>query len=148
MAFGQQIKIGKPCNRPFTEIGIINQLAETFLRRVLPKPLTIAQFHVLTHLTRLPGPHTPTAITNAFQVTKGAMTHTLGLLSKNGWVSIEADLNDGRSKQVEITPEGAEIFQTTVTKLGPYFDRNVHRLPRRGNRSAHKDPDKNPCIHG
>lgn len=105
----------------FTEIGIINQLAETFLRRVLPKPLTIAQFHVLTHLTRLPGQHTPTAITSAFQVTKGAMTHTLALLSKNGWVSISADPNDGRSKQVEITPEGEKIFQTTVTKLGPYF---------------------------
>lgn len=105
----------------FTEIGIINQLAETFLRRVLPKPLTIAQFHVLTHLTRLPGRHTPTQITNAFQVTKGAMTHTLGLLSKNGWVSIEAAPNDGRSKQVEITRSGENIFQDTAANLRPYF---------------------------
>ncbi len=113
----------------FTEIGIINQLAETFLRRVLPKPLTIAQFHVLTHLTRLPGPHTPTAITNAFQVTKGAMTHTLGLLSKNGWVSIDADPNDGRSKQVDITAEGARIFHDTVEELGPYFEEMSTAFP-------------------
>ncbi len=105
----------------FTEIGIINQLAEAFLRHLLPKPLTIAQFHVLTHLTRLPGPHKPTELTNAFQVTKGAMTHSLGLLSKNGWVAITPDPIDKRSKQVEITDAGREVFATTIAKLSPYY---------------------------
>lgn len=113
----------------FTEIGIINQLAETFLRRVLPKPLTIAQFHVLTHLMRLPGPHTPTQITKAFQVTKGAMTHSLGLLTKNGWVSVTNDPNDGRSKQVEITPAGQSIFMQTIAKLEPYFSEMGSNFP-------------------
>lgn len=115
--------------KTFTEIGIINQLAESFLRRVLPKPLTIAQFHVLTHLTRLPGSHTPTEITDAFQVTKGAMTHTLGLLTKNNWVSIINNPQDGRSKQVEITKAGQEIFIQTIAKLGPYFTEMATNFP-------------------
>ncbi len=105
----------------FVEIGIINQLAEAFLRRALPKPLTVAQFQVLSHLLRLPGQHTPSAITKSFQVTKGAMTHTLGLLTKNGWVEIMPDPDDGRSKQVSISSSGRDIFLQTVEKLTPYF---------------------------
>ncbi len=116
--------------KTFTEIGIINQLAESFLRRVLPKPLTIAQFHELTHLTRLPGPHTHTQMTSAFQVTKGAITHTLGLLTKNGWVSITNDPQDGRSKQVEINKAGQEIFMQTIVKLGPYFNEMATNFPQ------------------
>ncbi len=114
----------------FNEIGIINQLAESFLRRVLPEPLTIAQFHVLTHLTRLPGSHTPTQITKAFQVTKGAMTHTLGLLSKNGLVTITPDLEDGRSKHVNITCAGQNIYRQTIEKLTPYFAKMALALPK------------------
>ena len=115
----------------FVEIGIINQLAEAFLRRALPKPLTVAQFQVLSHLLRLPGQHTPSAITKSFQVTKGAMTHTLGLLRKNGWVEIVPDPYDGRSKQVTISAAGQEIFLQTAEKLTPYFEELATRFPSR-----------------
>jgi len=104
-----------------TEIGIIHQLASTALRKALPKPLTLAQFYVLTHLSRVPDVNTPTRITKAFQVTKGAMTHTLGLLQKNGFVSIRADRNDGRAKHVYITDAGRNILAEALKNSTPHF---------------------------
>jgi len=104
-----------------TEIGIIHQLTETILRASLPKPLTLAQFKVLTHLIRVPEVNTPTRITNAFQVTKGAMTHTLGLLLKNGFIKIVADEIDGRTKHVHITKTGQDILMQAVTAMAPNF---------------------------
>ena len=35
------------------EVGIIDQLASTAFTRVLPRPMTIAQFSVLNHFLRL-----------------------------------------------------------------------------------------------
>ena len=104
-----------------TEIGIIHQLTETVLRQSLPKPLTLAQFRVLTHLSRVPEVNTPTRITNAFQVTKGAMTHTLRLMLKNGFITITADENDGRAKHVHVTKAGQEILVQSVTAMAPNF---------------------------
>jgi len=104
-----------------TEIGIIHQLTETILRASLPKPLTLAQFKVLTHLIRVPEVNTPTRITNAFQVTKGAMTHTLGLLLKNGLIKIVADEIDGRTKHVHITKTGQDILMQAVAAMAPNF---------------------------
>jgi len=107
--------------KALTEIGIIHQLTETLLRTSLPTPLTLAQFKVLTHLSRVPEVNTPTRITNAFQVTKGAMTHTLGLLSTNGFVTITDDENDGRAKHVYITKAGQEILMQAMTAMAPNF---------------------------
>ena len=107
--------------KALTEIGIIHQLSETMLRTALPKPLTLAQFKVLTHLSRMPEVNTPTRITNAFQVTKGAMTHTLGLLEKNGFVVINDDEKDGRSKHVHTTKSGQDILLQAVTAMAPNF---------------------------
>jgi len=107
--------------KALTEIGIIHQLSETMLRRALPKPLTLAQFKVLTHLSRVPKVNTPTRITNAFQVTKGAMTHTLGLLEKNGFVTIEADETDGRAKHIFVTKDGENILLSALQAMAPGF---------------------------
>lgn len=107
--------------KALAEIGIINQLTESILRTSLPKPLTLAQFKVLTHLSRVPEVNTPTRITNAFQVTKGAMTHTLGLLTKNGFATIEDDEKDGRSKHVYITKAGEEIMGEAIIAMAPNF---------------------------
>lgn len=107
--------------KAITEISIIHQLTENMLRSALPKPLTLAQFKVLTHLSRVPEVNTPTRITNAFQVTKGAMTHTLGLLTKNGFATIAADEKDGRSKHVYITKAGQEIMGKAVMAMAPNF---------------------------
>ena len=104
-----------------TEIGIINQLTEAVLRTSLPKPLTLAQFKVLTHLSRVPEVNTPTRITNAFQVTKGAMTHTLGLMLKNGFITISDDESDGRAKHVYVTKAGQEILVQAITAMAPNF---------------------------
>lgn len=94
----------------FTEIGIIHQLSQAALKQALPDGMTNAQFDVLNHLSRRPGPHAPSQMASAFQLTKGAMTHTLGLLQKNGWVRIEGHPTDGRGKQVSITQNGTHAY--------------------------------------
>lgn len=101
----------------FTEIGIINQLARAELKQALPEGMSNAQFETLTHLNRVDGPHAPSHMATAFQVTKGAMTHTLGLLQKNGWVRVENHPTDGRGKTVEITKAGQEKYQEAQQKL-------------------------------
>ena len=80
---------------------------------------------------RLPGPHTPTQIAKAFQVTKGAMTHSLGLLVNNGFVSLEKATRDGRSRHVCITSAGVDMFRETVTRLNPYFSDLSASVPNR-----------------
>ncbi|PHR91283.1 MAG: MarR family transcriptional regulator [Robiginitomaculum sp.] len=101
----------------FTEIGIINQLARAELKQALPEGMSNAQFETLTHLNRVDGPHGPSQMATAFQVTKGAMTHTLGLLQKNGWVRVETHPTDGRGKTVEITKSGQAKYQEAQQTL-------------------------------
>lgn len=101
----------------FTEIGILHQLSQAVLKQALPDGMTTAQFDVLNHLIRLPGLHAPSQMASAFQLTKGAMTHTLGLLHKNGWVSIESHPTDGRSKQVDITQKGRDAHADAQVRI-------------------------------
>lgn len=101
----------------FTEIGIIHQLSQVALKQVLPDGMTNAQFDVLNHLSRRPSPHAPSQMASAFQLTKGAMTHTLGLLQKNGWVKVGNHPTDGRGKQVNITQEGSDAYVDAQTRI-------------------------------
>lgn len=105
--------------RVFTEIGIIDQLANSMLERGLPDGLKVSQFIVLNHLVRLDGEWSPARLANAFQVTKGAMTNTLQRLEKRGFVQVLPDPNDGRGKLVSITKTGREMRLRCVESVGP-----------------------------
>lgn len=98
----------------FNEIGIINQLASTRFERRLPDGLTLPQFSVLNNFARLGGSRTPAQLADAFQVTRGAMTHTLKRLQSRGCVDIEADPSDGRSKQVRLTRRGRNLRDRAI----------------------------------
>lgn len=104
--------------RMFTEISIIAQLAGNRLERVLPEGMSMAQFGVLNHFTRLGGTWAPTRLAAAFQVTKGAMTNTLQRLEAQGFVRIAADEKDARAKLVEITDAGRKAHEKAVRATG------------------------------
>ncbi len=103
----------------FNEIGIINQLATTLFERVMPHDLTVAQFSVLNHLSRRDEQQAPAKMANAFQVSKGTMTSTLGKLEAKGFVGITPNPKDGRGKCVSITDIGLAARNDAVAALGP-----------------------------
>lgn len=103
----------------FKEVGIILQLATALFNKRLPDGLHVAHFSVLSHLARLGDNKTPLALANAFQVTKGTMTNTLGTLEKHGFIRLEPHQTDGRSKLVFITDEGRKFFARAIEGLNP-----------------------------
>ena len=105
----------------FNEIGIIDQLAQTALARELPEGLTPSQFGVLNHLSRRKSEESPAQLAKAFQVTKGAMTNTLGKLEAQKLVEIRPDPEDGRAKLVSISRKGAAVQKECVKATRPYL---------------------------
>lgn len=109
--------------RFFNEIGIIEQLAGNAFERLLPQGLTLSQFAVLNHFTRLGGERSPVHLARAFQVTKGAMTNTLRRLVRQGFIVIRPHPRDGRAKLVSISPAGSQAHARSVAAVAPLLAR-------------------------
>ncbi len=101
----------------FNEVGIISQLSSTRMQRLLPHGMTQSQFSVLNWFVRVDTQASPTRLANAFQVTKGAMTNTLGKLEEKGFVAIAPDPASGRSKIVTMTAAGARARKAALKAL-------------------------------
>ena len=115
--------------RFFNEIGIIEQLSRALFEARLPDGLLVSHFGVLNHLTRVRDGQTPLRLARAFQVPKTTMTHTLGGLEKRGYVRLAPNPEDGRSKCVWITPEGAAFRQSAIESLSPLMMRMLDEFP-------------------
>ncbi|HJP23202.1 MAG TPA: MarR family transcriptional regulator [Alphaproteobacteria bacterium] len=113
----------------FNEIGIIEQLARQRLESVLPEGLKISHFSVLNHFARLGGERAPAELARAFQVTKAAMTNTLGRLEARGLVAIRPDPNDGRAKRVALTARGLKLRDRAIAALGPELAEITAHIP-------------------
>lgn len=103
----------------FNEIGIIAQLSGNRFQRVLPLGLTVAQFSLLNHCVRLGDGWTPARLAAAFQVTKGTMTNTLQKLEAKGFIRVDPDADDARSKRVFLTPTGRSARDAGLKALAP-----------------------------
>lgn len=103
----------------FNEIGIIQQLATTAFNRRMPDGLHVSHFSILNHLIRLGDGKTPLSLSDAFQVTKGTMTHTLDTLSKRKFIMLAPHPTDGRSKVVFLTDEGRKFHASAIVSLAP-----------------------------
>ena len=106
----------------FNEIGIIQQLAVSMFNRRLPDGLHVSHFSVLNHMTRLGDGKTPLSLANAFQVTKGTMTHTIATLEKRGFVEVAPNASDGRSKLVYLTDAGRKFQAAAIESLMPSLE--------------------------
>lgn len=105
--------------RLLNEIGIIAQLSGTAFERVMPQGMTLPQFVVLNHLTRLGGDRTPLQLARAMQVTKGTMTNTLGHLERAGHILVTPDPTDRRSKRIDITAMGRKARDAAIAAVTP-----------------------------
>ena len=103
----------------FNEINIIAQLSSNRIERELPHGLTLSQFAVLNWFVRVDCEATPTRLARAFQVTKGAMTNTLGKLSAKGFIRLQPDPVSGRQKQVRMTAKGRRAHTSAIARTHP-----------------------------
>lgn len=115
--------------RLLNEIGIIAQLSQSRFERVLPHGLTVAQFSLLHHCFRLGDGWTPARLAAAFQVTRGTMTSTLQKLESKGFIRIEPDTEDARSKRVFLTGAGRAAREASLAALGPDLAQMPEALP-------------------
>lgn len=103
----------------FNEVGIIAQLSANKFERVLPHGMTLAQFSLLNHCVRLGDGWTPARLAAAFQVTRGTMTSTLQKLEAKGFIRVDPDATDARSKRVFLTPAGKQAREASLKALAP-----------------------------
>ena len=96
------------------EVQIVSQLWSNEMRHVMPGALSVAQFSVLNWFSRVDDEATPGRLARAFQVTKGAMTHTLGRLLDARLITISPDPSSGRRKIVRRTRRGAELREAAI----------------------------------
>lgn len=106
----------------FSEIATIDQLAKGRLLKALPDGMEVSHFAVLNTLARPGIERTPAQLARAFNVTKGAMTNTLGKLLAAGYVHIRPDWEDARRKIVTISPSGQGARDLAVRAISPVFD--------------------------
>lgn len=108
--------------RVLNEIGIISQLSSAAFERTMPDGMSMAQFTVLNHFVRMGGPKHLVELARLFQVTKGAMTNTVGKLEQKGLVSVVGDPADGRAKLVDVTEAGRVMRKDCLCRLAPKLE--------------------------
>jgi DNA-binding MarR family transcriptional regulator len=107
--------------RVMNEIGMIDQIGTTLFERAMPHDLTMPQFIVLNHLTRLGVDRTPVELAEAIQVTKATMTSTLQRLEEKGFVTTSPDPRDGRSKRVAISAGGRKARDQSIKAIAHHL---------------------------
>ena len=113
----------------FNEVGIISQLGSNRMQRSLPHGLNQSQFSVLNWFVRVDDQATPGRLASAFQVTRGAMTNTLGKLSSKGFIDIIPDPDSGRSKIVTLTSSGRRARDEAIAALGGDLEEFLRAFP-------------------
>lgn len=122
--------------RFLNEVSIVAQLAGNALERAMGEAMTLPQFAVLNHLTRLGGGKNPVHLARAMQVAKGAMTKTLGHLDRAGFIAILPDPTDGRAKRVNLTKAGQKAHAAAIAAIGPELHHLATRMAMKNVREA------------
>ncbi|MEE4301687.1 MAG: MarR family transcriptional regulator [Pseudomonadales bacterium] len=111
------------------EMIIVSDLARRSLRRVLPENLGEAQFEVLSHLVFTGNrDETPSDLARLFEVSRPAMTQTLGRMRAAGLVELAPAPADGRVRHVRLTAAGRTRHAAVLTSLAQDATRLGARL--------------------
>jgi len=112
----------------FSEILAVDQLARSYVARVLPKGMELSHFSVLNHLAHAGEERSPAQLARTFHLTRGAMTNTLSKLEWAGWVHIRPDWEDARRKMVSISPSGIAARDAAVVAIAPVIAEVVENV--------------------
>jgi DNA-binding MarR family transcriptional regulator len=111
-----------------TEIGIIHQLSNAAMRKVLAPHLNPSEFALLQHFGARGDGQTPTDLARVMQVTKPSMTAMLAKLARKEFVTMSADANDARRLRVHCTDAGRAAHRDAASKLGATAAAATHGL--------------------
>lgn len=106
----------------FSELMLLDQFMRNRLSKHLPDGVELSQFLVLLHLASIGEEIGPARLASAFNVTRGAMSNTLGRLERNGQIVVRGDTVDARRKFVSISERGRATLDQVVMALQPGLD--------------------------
>lgn len=119
----------------FSELFVADQLARSRVAKALPKGMELSHFSVLNLLAR-GGEKSPAELARSFNVTRGAMTNTIGKLEWAGYVHVRPDWDDARRKYVAISPAGVAARDAAYSSIAPILDEAVNAIGREKVRAA------------
>ena len=120
----------------FSEILAADQKVRYRLTSVFPKGMEISHFSILNHLAWREGERSPAQLAETFNVTRGAITNTLGKLEWAGYIHIRPDWDDARRKMVAIIPAGRQARDEALNAIAPIVDNVIEQLGEEGVRAA------------
>ena len=113
----------------FSEVFVVDQLARSRVAKALPKGMELSHFSVLNLLAR-GDEKSPAELARAFNVTRGAMTNTIGKLEWAGYVHVRPDWDDARRKYVAISPAGLKARDAAFSAIEPILEETVNAVGR------------------
>ena len=120
----------------FGEMLAADQLLRNQLSRVLPKGMALSHYSVLNHLAQIGDERSPAELAQRFNLSRGAMTNTLGRLEWAGHIHIRPDWEDARRKFVSISPAGRSACEAAIASMQPVLSRAAADLSDDRLRSA------------
>ena len=112
-----------PILQVFANIRFVNDAVQDAIAECLPEGMTVPQ-HEVRRLFDFRGDGlTPAEIAQSLHIPKSALTNTLQRLEANGFVRIEPCPEDGRKKQVWLTPAGRHTYVQSLAAIRPRMER-------------------------
>lgn len=105
----------------FSELLLLDQFLRNRITKILPEGVELSQFLVLLHLAASGTEIGPARLASSFNVTRGAMSNTLGRLERNGQIQVRGDTVDARRKFVTISEQGQQTLDYVVGEIHPRF---------------------------
>ncbi|MEM8787886.1 MAG: MarR family transcriptional regulator [Pseudomonadota bacterium] len=106
----------------FSELVAVDQLMRARLTKALPRGMELSHFMLLNYLAVSREERSPAQLARKFHVTKPAMTNTIGRLERAGHVHVRPDWEDGRRKQVVISPAGIAARNHALDSIAPLME--------------------------
>jgi len=101
-------------------LAVAAQLQTTRFARHLDKlDMTVAQFSVISHLSRQDGPVSISSVANAVEVNQPAITKMVQKFQTAGWVDVQADPSDQRARRITLTQDGLKVIGRFYALVGP-----------------------------
>ena len=114
----------------FSEVLASEQLMRGRLSRALPKGMELSHFVMLDYLSRQNRERSPAELARTFNLTKGALTNTLGKLEKYGYIHIRPDWDDARKKLVLISDSGGRVRDESVLAITPVLENVMSKMDK------------------